>query len=201
MKRNWSLTSRLSIVFAGVMMSVWLLSSALLVTALDSYFRNQDLTLLNGKLELATELLEGEFHSGRLNNAGLARKLADAMVGHSGLYLSVRTADNRILTDYVSPGFPVPEQRFAVNIHQPGVLQTTEDNGWRYNVIVRKVSVPDASGQRDMLITAAYDTSLHDAFIAQLKKWLIWVELFHWDRLSDLRSVRHRVTAHNHWTD
>jgi len=173
-KRNWSLTSRLSIVFAGVMMSVWLLSSALLVTALDSYFRNQDLTLLNGKLELATELLEGEFHSGRLNNAGLARKLADAMVGHSGLYLSVRTADNRILTDYVSPGFPVPEQRFAVNIHQPGVLQTTEDNGWRYNVIVRKVSVPDASGQRDMLITAAYDTSLHDAFIAQLKKWLIW---------------------------
>ncbi len=174
MKRNWSLTSRLSIVFAGVMMSVWLLSSALLVTALDSYFRNQDLTLLNGKLELATELLEGEFHSGRLNNAGLARKLADAMVGHSGLYLSVRTADNRILTDYVSPGFPVPEQRFAVNIHQPGVLQTTEDNGWRYNVIVRKVSVPDASGQRDMLITAAYDTSLHDAFIAQLKKWLIW---------------------------
>ncbi|MBM0749507.1 two-component sensor histidine kinase, partial [Pantoea eucrina] len=113
MKRNGSLTSRLSLVFACVMMSVWLLSSVLLVAALGSYFRSQDLTLLTGKLELATELLESEVRTGKLDTAGLARKLADAMVGHSGLYLSIRTADNQILADYFSPGFPVPAERFA----------------------------------------------------------------------------------------
>jgi len=73
MKRNWSLTSRLSLVFAGVMMSVWLLTSVLLVAALGSYFRSQDLTLLTGKLELATELLESEVRTGKLDTVGLAR--------------------------------------------------------------------------------------------------------------------------------
>ena len=85
MKRNWSLTTRLSVIFAGVMMSAWLLSSVLLVAALSSYFRHQDAALLTGKLELATELLESGADSGQPDSASLARKVADAMVGHLSL--------------------------------------------------------------------------------------------------------------------
>ncbi|MDU3074713.1 MAG: heavy metal sensor histidine kinase [Mixta calida] len=175
MKRNWSLTSRLSLVFAGVMMSVWLLSSVLLVAALGSYFRSQDLTLLTGKLELATELLESEVRTGKLDTAGLARKLADAMVGHSGLYLSIRTADNQILADYFSPGFPVPAERFASEALKLNTLQTVEENDWRYNVMIKKIGAENAGRHRDVLITAAYDTGFHDEFIGQLKQWLMWL--------------------------
>ncbi|WP_340278891.1 heavy metal sensor histidine kinase [Pantoea agglomerans] len=175
MKRNWSLTSRLSLVFAGVMMSVWLLTSVLLVAALGSYFRSQDLTLLTGKLELATELLESEVRTGKLDTAGLARKLADAMVGHSGLYLSIRTADNQILADYFSPGFPVPAERFAGEALKLNTLQTVEEDGWRYNVMIKKIGAENAGRHRDVLITAAYDTGFHDEFIGQLKEWLMWL--------------------------
>ena len=175
MKRNWSLTSRLSLVFAGVMMSVWLLSSVLLVAALGSYFRSQDLTLLTGKLELATELLESEVRTGKLDTVGLARKLADAMVGHSGLYLSIRTADNQILADYFSPGFPVPAERFGGEALKLNTLQTVEEDGWRYNVMIKKIGAENAGRHRDVLITAAYDTGFHDEFIGQLKEWLMWL--------------------------
>ncbi|PLR29410.1 two-component sensor histidine kinase [Chimaeribacter coloradensis] len=175
MKRNGSLTSRLSLVFACVMMSVWLLSSVLLVAALGSYFRSQDLTLLTGKLELATELLESEVRTGKLDTAGLARKLADAMVGHSGLYLSIRTADNQILADYFSPGFPVPAERFASEALKLNTLQTVEENDWRYNVMIKKIGAENAGRHRDVLITAAYDTGFHDEFIGQLKQWLMWL--------------------------
>ena len=175
MKRNGSLTSRLSLVFACVMMSVWLLSSVLLVAALGSYFRSQDLTLLTGKLELATELLESEVRTGKLDTAGLARKLADAMVGHSGLYLSIRTADNQILADYFSPGFPVPAERFASEALKLNTLQTVEEDGWRYNVMIKKIGAENAGRHRDVLITAAYDTGFHDEFIGQLKQWLMWL--------------------------
>ena len=174
MKRNWSLTSRLSIIFAGVMMSVWLLSSVLLVAALSSYFRHQDATLLTGKLELATELLEGEVHAGKLDSASLARKLSDAMVGHSGLYLSVKTTDNQMLAHYSSPGFLVPYERFSDEATRPGIMQTVEEDSWRYNVMVRKINAKSAGKLNDVLITAAYDTSLHDEFIGQLKRWLVW---------------------------
>ncbi|WP_313188856.1 heavy metal sensor histidine kinase [Pantoea sp.] len=175
MKRNWSLTSRLSLVFAGVMMSVWLLTSVLLVAALGSYFRSQDLTLLTGKLELATELLESEARTGKLDTAGLARKLADAMVGHSGLYLSIRTADNQILADYFSPGFPFPAERFAGEALKLNTLQTVEEDGWRCNVMIKKIGAENAGRHRDVLITAAYDTGFHDEFIGQLKEWLMWL--------------------------
>ncbi|EOU9492730.1 heavy metal sensor histidine kinase [Cronobacter muytjensii] len=175
MKRNWSLTSRLSLVFAGVMMSVWLLTSVLLVAALGSYFRSQDLTLLTGKLELATELLESEVRTGKLDTVGLARKLADAMVGHSGLYLSIRTADNQILADYLSPGFPVPAERFAGEPLKLNTLQTVEEDGWRYNVMIKKIGAENAGRHRDVLITAAYYTGFHDEFIGQLKEWLMWL--------------------------
>jgi len=157
------------------MMSVWLLSSVLLVAALGSYFRSQDLTLLTGKLELATELLESEVRTGKLDTAGLARKLADAMVGHSGLYLSIRTADNQILADYFSPGFPVPAERFASEALKLNTLQTVEENDWRYNVMIKKIGAENAGRHRDVLITAAYDTGFHDEFIGQLKEWLMWL--------------------------
>jgi len=157
------------------MMSVWLLSSVLLVAALGSYFRSQDLTLLTGKLELATELLESEVRTGKLDTAGLARKLADAMVGHSGLYLSIRTADNQILADYFSPGFPVPAERFASEALKLNTLQTVEENDWRYNVMIKKIGAENAGRHRDVLITAAYDTGFHDEFIGQLKQWLMWL--------------------------
>lgn len=174
MKRNWSLTTRLSLIFAGVMMSVWLLSSVLLVAALGSYFRNQDQVLLTGKLELASELLESEIHAGKLNPEALSRKLGDAMVGHNGLYLSVRTSEGNILAEYLSPGFPVPGELFTNKIHSPDALQTVEEEGFRYNVMVRKISAEKAGRRHDVLITAAYDTGLHDEFLSQLKRWLMW---------------------------
>jgi len=97
------------------------------------------------------------------------------MVGHSGLYLSIRTADNQILADYFSPGFPVLAERFAGEALKLNTLQTVEEDGWRYNVMIKKIGAENAGRHRDVLITAAYDTGFHDEFIGQLKEWLMWL--------------------------
>ncbi|ARJ44415.1 two-component sensor histidine kinase (plasmid) [Pantoea alhagi] len=174
MKRNWSLTFRLSLIFTCVMMSVWLLSSVVRVVALSNYLYDQDFSLLSGKIELATELLEHEAHTGSSDPALLAERFNDAMVGHSGLYLSVKTSDDKVLIDYASYDFPLPATRFAREARLLDTMQTVEEAGWRYNVLVRKISAEKAERQQDMLITAACDTRLHDEYIRHLKMWLMW---------------------------
>ncbi|HDL8251397.1 TPA: two-component sensor histidine kinase, partial [Yersinia enterocolitica] len=90
MKKKFSLTTRLSLVFSIFMLSVWWLSSFLLITALNSYFDNQDKEFILGKLQLTEELLKSETISSHDNINPLYDKINDAMIGHAGLFISIR---------------------------------------------------------------------------------------------------------------
>ncbi|STQ08562.1 two-component system, OmpR family, heavy metal sensor histidine kinase CusS [Enterobacter cloacae] len=52
MRFKISLTTRLSLIFSAVMLTVWWLSSFILISTLNGYFDNQDRDFLTGKLQL-----------------------------------------------------------------------------------------------------------------------------------------------------
>lgn len=51
MRFKISLTTRLSLIFSAVMLTVWWLSSFILISTLNGYFDNQDRDFLTGKLQ------------------------------------------------------------------------------------------------------------------------------------------------------
>ena len=58
MRFKISLTTRLSLIFSAVMLTVWWLSSFILISTLNGYFDNQDRDFLTGKLQLTEEFLK-----------------------------------------------------------------------------------------------------------------------------------------------
>ncbi|SRY13477.1 sensor protein pcoS [Escherichia coli] len=60
MRFKISLTTRLSLIFSAVMLTVWWLSSFILISTLNGYFDNQDRDFLTGKLQLTEEFLKTE---------------------------------------------------------------------------------------------------------------------------------------------
>ena len=64
MRFKISLTTRLSLIFSAVMLTVWWLSSFILISTLNGYFDNQDRDFLTGKLQLTEESFLKQRRSG-----------------------------------------------------------------------------------------------------------------------------------------
>ena len=94
MRFKISLTTRLSLIFSAVMLTVWWLSSFLLISTLNGYFDNQDRDFLTGKLQLTEEFLKAETFQNKTDIKSLSEKINDAMIGHSGLFISIKNMEN-----------------------------------------------------------------------------------------------------------
>ncbi len=77
--------------FSAVMLTVWWLSSFILISTLNGYFDNQDRDFLTGKLQLTEEFLKTETFRNKTDIKSLSEKINDAMVGHNGLFISIKT--------------------------------------------------------------------------------------------------------------
>ena len=80
MRFKISLTTRLSLIFSAVMLTVWWLSSFILISTLNGYFDNQDRDFLTGKLQLTEEFLKTETFRNKTDIKSLSEKINDAMV-------------------------------------------------------------------------------------------------------------------------
>ena len=94
MRFKISLTTRLSLIFSAVMLTVWWLSSFILISTLNGYFDNQDRDFLTGKLQLTEEFLKTETFRNKTDIKSLSEKINDAMVGHNGLFISIKNMEN-----------------------------------------------------------------------------------------------------------
>jgi two-component system heavy metal sensor histidine kinase CusS len=99
-----SLTLRLTLLFATVSTSVMLLLGLLIGALVERHFKELDLELLNGKLELVRHTLEKTQSGPGL--AGLSGQLQQALVGHHGLAVLVLAGDGRTLFATGGATFP-----------------------------------------------------------------------------------------------
>lgn len=74
----------------------------MLITALNSYFDNQDKEFILGKLQLTEEFLKTETTSTTENINSLYGKINDAMIGHAGLFISIKNSDNEKVVNVYS---------------------------------------------------------------------------------------------------
>ncbi|KFK95929.1 heavy metal sensor histidine kinase [Serratia sp. Ag2] len=178
MKKKLSLTTRLSLVFSLVMLSVWWLSSFLLITALNSYFDHQDKAFLKGKLQLTAELLKTEVIGSHLNTDLLYGKINDAMVGHAGLFISIKTAENQKIVDVYSKNALIPNNLLNNVGSVLNAMVESQENGTIYRSISQRINVPQAAGKDEyFIITVATDTGFHSQFMDRLENGLFWFNL------------------------
>ncbi len=178
MKKKFSLTTRLSLVFSIFMLSVWWLSSFLLITALNSYFDNQDKEFILGKLQLTEEFLKTETSSSTENINSLYGKINDAMIGHAGLFISIKNSDNEKVVDVYSKNTPTPENLLNNSGRILNQMLQNRENGTIYRSISQRVSLPQPTGQdKYFIITVATDTGFHSQFMDKLGNWLFWFNL------------------------
>ncbi len=129
MRFKISLTTRLSLIFSAVMLTVWWLSSFILISTLNGYFDNQDRDFLTGKLQLTEEFLKTETFRNKTDIKSLSEKINDAMVGHNGLFISIKNMENEKIVELYAKNSVVP----AVLLNKSGdildyMIQTEENN-------------------------------------------------------------------------
>ena len=196
-ERSASLTLRLTLLFAGVSTAVLLLLGALIARAVEQHFEEQDLAVLDGKLELARHALE-EVRSAQQMSA-IAQVLDDALVGHQGLAVAVRAPDGEMLFATRGAQFPQVLLARSADVRRP--LVWSDARGTPMRGIAAQVSTGLADAA-PAIVAVATDISHHRQFMrsfgvtlwsfvvlaALLSGFLGWVAVRR--GLSPLRAIR-----------
>jgi two-component system heavy metal sensor histidine kinase CusS len=164
--------------FSAVMLTVWWLSSFILISTLNGYFDNQDRDFLTGKLQLTEEFLKTETFRNKTDIKSLSEKINDAMVGHNGLFISIKNMENEKIVELYAKNSVVP----AVLLNKSGdildYMIQTEENNTVYRSISRRVAVtPEQGKSKHVIITVATDTGYHTLFMDKLSTWLFWFNI------------------------
>ena len=102
--RGPSLTLRLTLLFALASAFVLFLLGLLIGNAVERHFEEQDLDVLNGKMQLARHILERD--PGSQPKETLTQQLDDALTGHHGLIVAVYDQNGKTLYANESMVFP-----------------------------------------------------------------------------------------------
>ncbi len=106
------------------MLTVWWLSSFILISTLNGYFDNQDRDFLTGKLQLTEEFLKTETFRNKTDIKSLSEKINDAMVGHNGLFISIKNMENEKIVELYAKNSVVP----AVLLNKSGDILGNDSN-------------------------------------------------------------------------
>ena len=104
-----SITYRLTLLFASVSTGVLLVLGLLIGNSVEHHFEEQDMEVLNGKLELARYALEKVHSQSDLD--ALPQQLDDSLVGHHGLAVVVVAPSGQTL--FVTSGAEFPQVLLA----------------------------------------------------------------------------------------
>nr|WP_217745596.1 sensor histidine kinase [Cronobacter turicensis] len=169
------MTTRLSLIFSAVMLTVWWLSSFILISTLNSYFDNQDKDFLTGKLQLTEEFLKTETYRSKTDIKSLSDKVNDAMVGHNGLFISIKNMENEKIVELYAKNSRVPATLLNQSRDILDYMIQTEENNTVYRSISRRVAIaPEEGKSKHFIITVATDTGYHTLFMDKLSSWLLW---------------------------
>ena len=102
--RGPSLTLRLTLLFALASAFVLFLLGLLIGNSVERHFEEQDMEVLNGKMQLAKHILER--NPGSQPKETLTQRLDDALTGHHGLIVAVFHQNGETLYANESMAFP-----------------------------------------------------------------------------------------------
>lgn len=164
-----SITLRLTSLFAAVSTVVMLLLGYLIGASVEEHFVEQDMEVLNGKLELASHALERVRFEQDL--AAIPQLLDDSLIGHPGLAVVVIAPGGETLFATSGADFPhaLLEKRVTTAIPEPMVWRSAQNRPFR------GMAVQVASGMKDAgpaIVGVATDISHHEQYMASFRRTL-----------------------------
>jgi two-component system heavy metal sensor histidine kinase CusS len=171
--RPKSITFRLTLFFSTASTAVLLVVGTLIGGLVERHFEEQDLTELNGKLELVRHAFAKARSESDL--AGVPQNLSDALVGHPALSVAVIGPNHRRL-------FTSPDAIFAVDLLESEPLKDTskranlitwEKDGQAYRGFTAK-AVTGVAGYPPATVALAINIEHHRMFMAAFRNnlWL-----------------------------
>lgn len=171
--RPKSITFRLTLFFSTASTAVLLVVGTMIGGLVERHFEEQDLTELNGKLELVRHAFAKARSESDL--AAVPQNLSDALVGHPALSVAVIGPDHRRL-------FTSPDAIFAVDLLESEPLKDTskranlitwEKDGQAYRGFTAK-AITGVAGYPPATVALAINIEHHRMFMAAFRNnlWL-----------------------------
>ena len=165
-----SITYRLTLLFASVSTTVLLVLGLLIGNSVEHHFEEQDMEVLNGKLELARYALEKVHSQSDLD--ALPQQLDDSLVGHHGLAVVVVAPSGQTL--FVTSGAEFPQALLARNSE----MESSRPIIWKSKdgVPLRGISETvktGIKGAKPAVVAVATDISHHEHFMSSFR-FTLW---------------------------
>ena len=163
-----SLTVRLTVLFAAASTAVLLLLGYLVARSVEQHFNEQDMTLLNGKLELVEHTLAKTRSGDEL--AKLPALLTDSLVGHHSLDIMVVAPGGAVL-------FATKDAQFPQGLLRAASSDVSASEVWRkvhghpMRGIVKQAAT-GLAGARLATIAVATDIGHHEHFMEGFQRTL-----------------------------
>ena len=163
-----SLTVRLTILFAAASTAVLLLLGYLVASSVEEHFEQQDMSVLNGKLELVEHALEKVRSQDEL--ARLPSQLGDSLVGHHSLDILVIAPGGTVLFSTKGAQFPDSVLRSAGSKVAGSTLWRKSP---RHSVRgIAKLASTGIPGAGAATIAVATDVGRHEHFMEGFQRTL-----------------------------
>ncbi|MBK8759102.1 MAG: heavy metal sensor histidine kinase [Sulfuritalea sp.] len=165
-----SITYRLTLLFASVSTGVLLVLGLLIGNSVEHHFEEQDMEVLNGKLELARYALEKVHSQSDLD--ALPQQLDDSLVGHHGLAVVVVAPSGQTL--FVTSGAEFPQALLARN----SKMESSRPMIWKSKdgLPLRGISEmvqTSIKGAKPAVVAVATDISHHEHFMSSFR-FTLW---------------------------
>lgn len=170
LRREKSLTARLTLLFAVVSSSVLLILGLVIAELVERHFEDMDLELLEGKLELIQHAVLSARSGGSFD--ALPGQLEAALVGHHGLAVGVWTADGKQL--FLSEGAEFPQGKLPSQAGQGLPKTWTGVDEQRYRGIAGRAPT-GVEGEAPTRVLISTSLTHHDHFMQsfRLTMWAV----------------------------
>jgi len=165
---KWSITTRLTSLFALVSSGVLLAFSGIVISAIEKHFVEQDKEALQGKIVLIESAVRRVSTPDAL--PALSQLLHDAFVGHDDLVVLALTPDGNTLHASTGVSFPIDRVRHAASTQSADTFDWHE--GEQIFRGLAKTIASNIPGAEPMVVAVAIDIDHHATFMVRFEKTL-----------------------------
>ncbi len=169
--RGPTLTLRLTLLFALASAFVLFLLGLLIGNSVERHFEEQDMEVLNGKMQLAKHILERS--PGSQPKETQTQQLDDALTGHHGLIVAVYHQNGETLYANESMAFPQDLLVTSTTPRREQPVKWTSNDGLPWRGISSTVKLGADSGD-SLTVAIATDITHHEHFMSSFRGTL-WV--------------------------
>jgi len=161
-----AISLRISLIFTVCTAGILLLMGIMIHHLVVQHFKEQDRTLLEGKLSLIDHLLKKDL----TNQPLLIQQLQDALVGHHGLIVHIERPIGHVVLQTL-PIALVEQPTGSNQIPLPLLSWTIQHQHYRGLVITQ----PATSDHVSQYIAVGINTAHHQMFLNQFREQLMWI--------------------------